>query len=102
MTPRAIRAFIALDHPEEVVEGHFWAPDAEGYTTKPANLPCPFCSEPLELVEAPVFGRICQEQGKRSAAEAPALVELLPATHDALSCAACGIVMTRLKERALA
>jgi hypothetical protein len=54
----------------------------------------------MELVSAPVFGRICQEQGKRSKRETMALIELLPETHEALSCTnePCGMVLTRLKE----
>jgi hypothetical protein len=97
---RAIRAIVVLAEPEEVVEGHFWAPNANGYTSAPSAERCPFCSAPMELVSAPVFGRICQEKGTRSAEEAQALVELLPASHEALSCSdeACGMVLTRLKE----
>lgn len=98
--PSAFQAVVYLAEPEEVVEGHFWAPNANGYRTEPADERCPFCSAPMELVSAPVFGRICQEQGTRTKAQAWALIELLPATHEALSCTnePCGMVLTRLKE----
>ena len=95
---RTLKAFIDLAEPEEIVEGFYWAPDARGFKLVPSDLRCPFCSEPMELVEAPIFGRICQEQGKRSTKVAPALVEVLPATHEALQCTGCEIVLTRLKE----
>ena len=97
--PSAIKAVVYLAEPKEVVEGHFWAPSAAGFTTKPTEQRCPFCSSLMELVTAPVFGRIGQEQeGRRSATETWALIELLPATHEALSCSGCEMVLTRLKE----
>lgn len=98
MTVRTLKAFIDLDEPKEFVEGHYWAPDARGFKLLPSDVRCPFCSEAMEAVEAPIFGRICQEQDKRSATMAPALVEVLPATHEALQCPGCGIVLTRLRE----
>ncbi len=95
---RTLKAFINLETPEEFIEGHYWAPDARGFKLVPSDVRCPFCSDWMEAVEAPIFGRICQEQGKRSATVAPALVEVLPASHEALQCTGCEIVLTRLRE----
>lgn len=97
---RTLKAFIDLEEPEEFVEGHYWAPDSNGFKLSPSDVRCPFCSEPMEAVSAPIFGRICQEQDKRSKTVAPALVELLPATHEALKCSGsgCELILTRLKE----
>lgn len=105
MKPSAIKAVVYLAEPEEIVEGHFWAPSARDYKTEPTDARCPFCAAPMELVSAPVFGRICQEQGKRkSKTETWALIELLPETHEALSCTGegCEMVLTRVKEGAAA
>ncbi len=95
---RALKAFIDLAEPKEVIEGHYWAPDDRGFKLSPSDVRCPFCLERMEAVSAPIFGRICQEQDTRSATVAPALVEVLPASHEALQCAACGMVLTQLKE----
>jgi hypothetical protein len=87
---------------EEPVEGNFYAGESpEGYSTKMIAEVCPFCDAPLELVSAPVFGRIVQDTGTRNpAGEALAVIERMPTTHEALSCSECGMVMTRLKEGA--
>lgn len=95
---RTLKAYIDLAEPEEFVEGHYWAPDSNGFKLSPSDVRCPFCAEPMEAVAAPIFGRICQEQDKRSKTVAPALVELVPASHEALQCSGCGMVLTRLRE----
>jgi hypothetical protein len=92
-------AWIPIDEGESV-EGNFYAGESpDGYSTKRTDEVCPFCSAPLELVKASVFGRIVQDTGKRNPAgdQALGLVELMPPTHEALSCSGCDTVFTRLK-----
>jgi hypothetical protein len=88
----------------EPLEGNFYAGESpDGYSTKPTTEKCPFCSEPLELVKASVFGRIVQDTGKRNPrSEALVLVELMPPTHEALSCSGCDTVFTQLKDEGAA
>jgi hypothetical protein len=92
-------AFIDIMESEEVVEGHFWAPSANGIRYAPSNVRCPFCFGAMELVTGKYFGRIMAEvEGKRTKQTAQASVEFMPETHEALSCTGCEIVLTRPKE----
>lgn len=96
--PVLIRAFVDLDDPEEIIDGSYWTPTMAGFRLVPSNAECPFCRCPMEGIRAHPFGRVIREKGQRSAKLAPAVVELLPASHEALKCTQCDTVMTRLKE----
>lgn len=82
----------------EFVEGHYYAPDASFFSLKPSGEACPFCFAPLDLIQGSVFGRIVRdmEERNRSGDRTRVVVELLPATHEALKCSDCEMVFTRV------
>lgn len=97
---RRLPAWVPFDE-GEALEGQWYAGESpDGFSTKPIAERCPLCGGGLELVSARLFGRIIRDTEKRNPKGDQALVdvELMPASHEALSCSGCAQVFTRLKD----
>lgn len=99
---QTITAVVYLEAPDEHVEGHYYTPYAQSISTGASDAVCPFCSTRLETIDAQYFGRIMRElehMRNARAMQTTAVIDLLPLTHEALSCPKCDMVLTRPLER---
>ncbi len=99
MTTRQVRAWVDVEDGEESVEGNWWTPEMQSFELLPTTDVCPFCKASLELIRAPLFGRIVKDEQDRRNGKTSAIVDLLPPTHDALKCSGCDFVFTRTKDQ---
>ena len=92
-------ALVDIDDDEESVEGHYFAGQfASLMKLLPSDAVCPFCRSAMEELQAPRLGRILRQQGERQGGKISAVIEMLPASHEALKCIACEAVMSRVRE----
>lgn len=92
-------AWIYLNTPDEVVEGHYWTPSVDDLVSSESDVRCPFCSGPTMLVSGPYFGRIMQERiGTRTPTKTLAVVDVMPKDLEAVSCEPCDLIFTRPKD----
>ncbi len=101
--PRYIDAWVDIDEGEANVEGHWYAPAEADVSFAASSEACPFCKRQLQAVKArSLFGRIVKDKEQHQDGKTAVVVELLPASHQALICEPCDTVFTRLREEAAA